>query len=126
MYFIGMKKDFVARHYLTGGDWGPENVEHSHYYHVEMELRGEGLDEHGYLVDFVDVENHLEMAVAHYRDALLNDLAEFSGLNPSVERLARIFCEGLSPYLSPVYVKGIRVTVWEKQGVWAAYEEERG
>lgn len=125
MYFLGMKQAFIARHYLIGGDWGAENIEHSHSYEVELELRGEALDRHGYLVDLVEVEAHLAEVVTHYRDSLLNELPEFSGLNPSVEHLARIFCQALWSRLAIPAMEGIKVRIWEKQGVWAAYEEER-
>ena len=91
MYIVAVKRDFVAQHYLVGGDWGSENQRHSHHYQVEVELAGCRLDEHGYLVDIVDIETHLDALVAHYRDRVLNDLPEFAGLNPSIEHFARIF-----------------------------------
>ena len=78
------------------GDWGSENQRHSHHYQVEVELAGRRLDEHGYLVDIVDIETHLDALVAYiYRDQILNDLPEFAGLNPSIEHFARIFCRQL-------------------------------
>ena len=46
----------------------------------------------GYLVDIVDVEHNPEVIVAYYRDKTLNDLPEFSGLNPrtSTSRLSSV------------------------------------
>ncbi len=123
MYRIGMKSEFVARHYLVGGDWGAENTEHSHYYQVEVELQGETLDEHGYLTDFVEVEARMLEATNHYREAVLNALPEFAGLNPSVEHLARAFCESLLSGIVAQNLTGVAVRIWEKPGVWAAYEE---
>jgi 6-pyruvoyltetrahydropterin/6-carboxytetrahydropterin synthase len=126
MYSIGIKKEFIARHYLTGGDWGSENLEHSHYYRVEIEIRGRSLDNHGYLVDFVDLDACVDSLVDRYRESILNDLPEFSGLNPSVEHLARIFCTRLSSSLFISNILATKITIWEKSGVWASYEEERG
>jgi 6-pyruvoyltetrahydropterin/6-carboxytetrahydropterin synthase len=123
-YAIGIATAFVARHFLIGGDWGGENVEHSHYYRVECALEGRALDAHGYMIDFVEFEGHVEAVTAHYRDALLNDLPEFSGLNPSVEHLARLFCEALSSRIAAPTITGIRIKVWEKEGVWASYSGE--
>ena len=124
MYFIAVKRDFVAQHYLVGGDWGEENHPHSHHYQVEVELAGQDLDEHGYLVDIVDLETHLDFLVAHYRDQTLNDLPEFAGLNPSIEHFSRIFCKKLQARLKAATLKTVQVKIWETGIAWAAYREE--
>ena len=64
MYSVAVKRDFVAQHFLIGGDWGAENDWHSHHYQVEVQLQGPTLDQHGYLVDIVDINTHLEALVA--------------------------------------------------------------
>jgi 6-pyruvoyl-tetrahydropterin synthase len=56
MYTLGVKRDFIARHYLIGGDWGPENNPNSHHYVLELQLEGSELDQHGYLTDIVEVD----------------------------------------------------------------------
>ena len=33
-----LRRDFSARHYLIGGDWGAENIEHAHRYRMELVL----------------------------------------------------------------------------------------
>ena len=58
MYTLAVRRDFIARHFLIGGDWGPENNEHAHHYRVEVQLEGSSLDKHGYLVDIVDIGQH--------------------------------------------------------------------
>ena len=78
MYTVAVKRDFVAQHFLIGGDWGPENEWHSHHYALELQLSGPTLDQHGYLVDIVDIEANLEALVAYYKDKTLNDLPEFA------------------------------------------------
>jgi len=85
MYTVAVKRDFVAQHFLIGGDWGAENTLHSHHYAIEVQLEGDRLDRHGYLVDIVEIEQALNALVAHYRDHTLNELPEFAGLNPSIE-----------------------------------------
>jgi 6-pyruvoyltetrahydropterin/6-carboxytetrahydropterin synthase len=123
-YTLAVERDFVARHYLVGGDWGAENELHSHHYQVEVQLEGKTLDEHGYLVDIVAVEAHLEELTAYYRDQTLNDLPEFTGLNPSIEHFARILCqELLSRVKEPL--SAVTVRIWENDIAWAAYREER-
>ncbi|MFA4903053.1 MAG: 6-carboxytetrahydropterin synthase [Desulfobaccales bacterium] len=123
-YTLAVTRDFVARHYLVGGDWGAENEIHSHHYQVEVQLEGKILDEHGYLVDIVAVEAHLEELAAYYREQTLNDLPEFIGLNPSIEHFARILCqELLSRVKEPL--SAVTVRIWENDIAWAAYREER-
>lgn len=125
MYTVAVKRDFVAQHYLIGGDWGPENQKHSHHYQVQLELKGDALDRHGYLVDIVDVEKHLDALVARYRDQTLNDLDEFQGLNPSIEHFARILCEAFMERIQAGNVRVFTVRLWENDIAWAAYRCER-
>ena len=123
-YTLAVKRDFVARHYLFGGDWGAENELHSHHYQVEVQLEGKILDEHGYLVDIVAVEAHLEELVAYYRDQSLNDLPEFVGLTPSIEHFARLLGqELLSRIKEPLSAETVKI--WENKIAWAAYREAR-
>ena len=124
MYTVTVSRDFVAQHFLIGGDWGAENDRHSHHYRVEVGLEGVTLDEHGYLVDIVDIETHLEGLVAYYRDKTLNDLPEFEGLNPSIEHFARIFCLALSDRIQAPNLSAITLKIWENEIAWAAYRQE--
>lgn len=124
MYTLAVNRDFVARHYLVGGDWGAENELHSHHYRVEVQLQGKDLDAHGYLVDIVALEAHLMELVAYFRDRTLNDLPEFTGLNPSIENLARLMGQDLLGRVQePIH--SLTVKIWENDIAWAAYREER-
>lgn len=125
MYKVAVKRDFVGQHYLIGGDWGPENEWHSHHYQVEVRLEGETLDQHGYLVDIVDIEHHLETLVAYFRDKTLNDLPEFTGLNPSIEHFSRIFCQELERRIQATILTAIEVVIWENDIAWASYRQSR-
>ena len=124
MYVLAVERDFVAQHFLTGGDWGRENERHSHHYRMEVQLEGPALDEHGFLVDIVDVEVRLEEHVAYFRDRMLNELPEFAGLNPSIEHFARIICEDLLNHIKAP-LRAITVRIWEDDIAWAAYRKER-
>ena len=122
MYTLAVKRDFVAQHFLIGGDWGDENQWHSHHYALEVQLQGKELDQHGYLVDIVDVEHHLDGIVARYKDKTLNDLPEFSELNPSIEHFTRITCLSLAERIRTDNLSSLRVVIWENDIAWAAYE----
>ncbi len=125
MYTLGLRRRFIAQHYLIGGDWGPENERHSHAYTLELVLEGATLDRHGYLVDLVEVEQAVEAVLARYRDRTLNDLEEFQGLNPSVEHFARILAEALNRRIQAPNVTALTVRLWENENAWAAYRLER-
>ena len=125
MYTVAVARDFLAQHYLFGGDWGAENEWHSHHYRAEVQLAGATLDEHGYLVDIVDIERHLEALVDRYRDRTLNDLPEFEGLNPSIEHFARMFCQAFSDRVQAPNLSAITIQIWENEIAWASYRQER-
>ena len=122
MYKVAVKRDFVAQHFLIGGDWGPENDLHSHHYVVEIRLQGPTLDRHGYLVDIVDIERNLDELVAYFRDRTLNDLAEFAGLNPSIEHFSRIFAEAMAERIKAPTLSALAVVIWENEIAWASYK----
>ncbi len=124
-YVVAVERDFIARHKLIGGDWGPENELHSHHYQVELRLEGPELDQHGYLVDIVDIEAGLDNLIASYRDKTLNELPEFRDLNPSIERLAKLFCEAISQRVEASNVSAVTVKIWENRIAWASFRRER-
>lgn len=125
MYTLGVRRDFIARHYLIGGDWGAENFPNSHHYVLELQLAGEELNQHGYLVDIVDVENHLDEIVNYYKEQMLNDKPEFTGLNPSLEHFARILASTLSERINATNITSLKLVLWENDSAWAAYTLER-
>lgn len=125
MYSLGVRREFIARHFLIGGDWGPENDPNSHHYTLELVLEGKELDQHGYLVDIVDVEKHLDDVVGYYKEQMLNDKPEFAGLNPSIEHFARILATTLNERIKAKNITGVKVVLWEHANAWAAYSVER-
>lgn len=124
MYTTAVKRDFVAQHFLIGGDWGAENLKHSHHYQVEVQLSGKTLDKHGFMADIVDITRALEEQCASLRDQTLNDLPEFAGLNPSIEHLARIFCHAFVKRIHAANLARVRVQIWENEIAWSAYESQ--
>jgi 6-pyruvoyltetrahydropterin/6-carboxytetrahydropterin synthase len=125
MYTLGVKREFITRHYLIGGDWGPENYPNSHHYILELQLEGRELDQHGYLVDIVDVQKHLDEIVNYYKEQMLNDKPEFAGLNPSIENFSRILATSLSDRIQAKNITVLKIVLWENESAWAAYRVER-
>jgi 6-pyruvoyltetrahydropterin/6-carboxytetrahydropterin synthase len=88
-------------------------------------MSGSELDQHGYLVDIVDVERHLDEIVNYYREQMLNEKPEFAGMNPSIEHFARILATSLSERIKADPVRILKVVLWENDSAWAAYELKR-
>ena len=125
MYTLSVKRDFIARHFLIGGDWGSENFPNSHHYVLELQMSGSELDGHGYLVDIVEVETHLDELVNYYKEQMLNEKPEFEGLNPSIEQFARILATSLSGRIKAGNISLLKVVLWENEYAWASYELKR-
>lgn len=124
MFTLALQRRFEAQHHLIDGDWGAENSPHSHSYLLELRLEGESLNKHGYLVDLVDVEQHIDELLARFRDADLNSLTEFSGLNPSLEHFARILCTAIYRHFKETRLSAVTVRLWENESAWAEYRQD--
>jgi 6-pyruvoyltetrahydropterin/6-carboxytetrahydropterin synthase len=121
MYTLSVLRTFIARHFLIGGDWGPENLPNSHRYRLELRLEGTELDAHGFLCDIVEVERRLDQVLDRYADAMLNELSEFEGLNPSLENFARILALALHDLTEAGNITGLTTVLWEDESAWASY-----
>jgi len=123
-YELGVVDAFSAKHYLIGGDFGPENDLHAHDYRVEVVLEGDDLDRHGFLVDIDRVKGAISGLVSRFDKQTLNDVPELSGLNPSCEHFARLFADGVCARLdgerSP-QLSGLTVKIWEDAEAWASF-----
>ena len=124
MYRVAVTREFKANHLLIGGDWGAENEPHAHHYVVEVSIESDTLDEHGYLVDIVDIEAGLDGIVDYFRDTMLNDKPEFEGLNPSIEHFSRILNQNLAKKINMGHPGTLSVKLWENENCWAAYKSE--
>lgn len=124
MYTVTVERAFVAQHYLTVPDPGPEGDLHSHSYTAKVQLAGETLGEYGYLVDIDAAAGRLDAMADRYRDATLNELPEFEGLNPSLERFARVFGDRFWEGLDAPAVESVAVKLREDDVAWASHERE--
>jgi 6-pyruvoyltetrahydropterin/6-carboxytetrahydropterin synthase len=124
MFTVGVRRYFIARHHLVGGDWGNENKIHSHRYAVEISLEGPSLNEHGYLMDIVAIEACLDGIISRLTGCLLNDLDEFAGLNPSIEHLADQCSRWLLEGLERNQLAALTVKVYEDDDNWASCRRE--
>ena len=119
---LTVRREFIAQHYLTVPDPGPEGEVHSHDFTAEVEFAAPELGEYGYLVDIDVVEAAMDEIEARYRDALLNELPEFGDGNPSVERFAQLFGNRLEAALTNQTPTRLIVRLWEDELAWASHE----
>ncbi|HEY0706777.1 MAG TPA: 6-carboxytetrahydropterin synthase [Polyangia bacterium] len=118
---VAVLRDFVAQHFLFGGDWGRENQLHSHHYKLEAIFEGDALDRHNYLLDIAVVSDHLDALVERYRDKTLNSLPEFEGQNPSLELFARLLNDGLRRSLPTEGLNALSIKLWEHEQAFAVH-----
>jgi 6-pyruvoyltetrahydropterin/6-carboxytetrahydropterin synthase len=124
MFSLGLQREFQAQHYLVGADWGAENAPHEHEYMLEVILNGEPLNKHGFLLDIEDINQHLDELIAQFQGSTLNTLPDFEGLNPSLERFARILCAALANRIRTEEMSAITIKLWESSQAWASYKLE--
>ncbi len=122
MYAVSVSRAFVAQHYLTVPDPGPEGTLHSHHFTVEATFSGPELNQYGYLVDIDAVIEALEAVVESFRDETLNELAAFRGLNPSAEHFARIFADRLADRLTPPEATQLEIELQEDDVATVSYD----
>jgi len=120
-YTVAVCRDFIASHFLIGGDWGSENRPHAHHYRIEVRISGSVLDGHGYLIDIDEISAVLDSRIQLYRDRILNELPDFAEINPSLEHFARILCEGLAADFHRGRLRRLCVRLWEHDKAWAEY-----
>lgn len=121
MYRVSVSEEFIAQHYLIGGDWGDENHLHSHHFKLAFELEGRQLNQHGYLFDISILQTILNETIKRYRDQTLNELEEFNGLNPSIENFARIIGDRVALILDSPNLELLTVRIWEDENPWCSY-----
>jgi len=122
MFTVTVVEEFVAQHYLTVPNPGPEGEPHSHHYELELAFRGPELNQYDYLVDIDDVDAAIETLLERYEDTMLNDLPEFDGHNPSVERFAEVVWDRVTDRVTDETIEEVTVTIWEDEEAYAAYE----
>lgn len=125
MYTLGVKDSLIASHFLLGEDVGHEGVLHSHLYKLEMIFKGKELDSDGYLLDILKVQEGLALTTSYFKDKSLNELDEFSGLNPSIEHFARIYLEQFLKKVSlSKNIEAIEIKIWEDDIGYVTYSKE--
>jgi 6-pyruvoyltetrahydropterin/6-carboxytetrahydropterin synthase len=122
MFEVSVEQTFAAGHALRNYKGACENV-HGHNFKIQVTIEGQGLDQTGMLVDFLDVKQSMSDVIARLDHKFLNDVPPFDVKNPSAENIAEYFYEELSSGLAsnPVPVRVREVKVWETDIQSATY-----
>ncbi|MEA3506183.1 MAG: 6-carboxytetrahydropterin synthase [Elusimicrobiota bacterium] len=120
MYTIAVQSVFSSAHYHSGADKECKQV-HGHNYRVEVQVEALELKDN-MVVDFGLVRQVLREALDPWDHHLLNDLDDFSGMEPTTEIICRKLYNKLSSGF-PGSFSPRRVTIWETDDCWASYEK---
>lgn len=123
VYEIYVKDHFSAAHALKGYNGNCSRL-HGHNWVIEVFVKCRKLNPIGIGIDFRDIKKNLKDILEKLDHTNLNDLAEFSTINPSSENIAKIIYEELSQRFNTGDIKVSRVKVCETPGCGSAYGEE--
>ncbi|MBN1675514.1 MAG: 6-carboxytetrahydropterin synthase QueD [Kiritimatiellae bacterium] len=123
MYEISVKTHFSAAHRLQGYAGDCARL-HGHNWEVEVFLRGEYVNEIGFLTDFRGIKHATREALAALDHTDLNELPGLAGANPTSENLARHLYSVLGAALNNARCRVHRVRVSEMTDTGASYWEE--
>ena len=124
MYELSVTRDFIAQHYLIGGDWGCENRKHSHHFKAEFLMTSSELNQHDYIYDISEIHTRFNKVTTYFADQNLNDLEEFKDKNPSIENFARIFLERFIHGMDLTHIHTVAIRLWEDESAWASFQKK--
>lgn len=124
MFQVAMSRSFSADHVLRTQERRKHDDVHKHPYRVRVLFSGRTLDRNGYLLDMAKLEEAMDAMVAKYSGETLNEMPEFSGLNPSMENFCLVWARGLMEIMEISHVDTMSVRIWEREDQWASYTEQ--
>ena len=99
MYELIITDHFSSAHYLREYEGACENL-HGHTWKVEVAIASDAVNSIGLVVDFKDLKGRLKMIMDRWDHVCLNDLPEFTDMNPSTENMAQwLFKKNTSVHL---------------------------
>ncbi|MGH9195538.1 MAG: 6-pyruvoyl trahydropterin synthase family protein [Acidimicrobiia bacterium] len=121
MFEVGVVKRFHASHSLEG-EFGPATKMHSHYYRVEVIVRGTRLNADGTLVDISILSNAADKAIGELDGRSLNEVEPFDSTNSTAEAVSKALAGKVAAEISDGGLETLLVKVWESDEAFASYE----
>jgi 6-pyruvoyltetrahydropterin/6-carboxytetrahydropterin synthase len=125
MFEVSIRKTFSAAHHLRGYKGNCSNF-HGHNWVVTVSVQSEKLDEVGISIDFRKLKQELDIVIEKLDHSNLNDLDEFSGINPTSELIARFIFQEISGKIASSEIRVSKVIVSESEHTSAAYFQRTG
>ncbi len=123
VYRLQVSSQFSSSHQLRNYGGKCEEL-HGHNFTVQAEVEGTRLQpDTGILIDFKVLKAKLSRVIEPLDHTHLNELPQFSALNPSSENLARHIYRELGKTLEDTGVRVRKVSVSEKESSTAVYME---
>ncbi|MFH1154702.1 MAG: 6-carboxytetrahydropterin synthase QueD [Pseudomonadota bacterium] len=123
VYEIYVKDHFSAAHALRGYDGNCSKI-HGHNWIIEAFVQCRKLNSIGIGIDFRDVREILKSILKRLDHSNLNDIAEFSSMNPTSENIARFLFQELGRRLNAEHIRVSKVRVCETPGCGSTYWED--
>jgi len=136
MIYLTRKAEFSASHYYHNPKFTPEENQrvfgkcsnlngHGHNYTLEVTVKGEVDERTGFVVDLKQLKDILESEVVSAMDHrhLNKEVAEFASRIPTVENIAVVIWNRLSPRLNRAKLH--RVRVYESEDLFADFLGEK-
>lgn len=120
MYELKIEAYLAAAHNLREYDGECEAL-HGHNWKIEVVVRSEGLNNIGLAIDFKDLKKATDDILDAMDHRYLNELPQFTDVNPSSENIAKFIFEELEKALSEDEVSVYKVTAWESEKACASY-----
>ncbi|HNW93544.1 MAG TPA: 6-carboxytetrahydropterin synthase [bacterium] len=123
MFELRVTLRFSAGHHLRQYH-GTSETPHEHKYRVDLFVTGEKTDTEGLVADFTEIKARGQKALARFDHADLNELPEFTRINPTTENIAVVIYRALAPELDSDNVRLAAVRVWESDDACCLYRPE--
>jgi 6-pyruvoyltetrahydropterin/6-carboxytetrahydropterin synthase len=123
MYELKIEDHFASAHNLREYEGECENL-HGHNWKIEVVVRTKTLNRIGLAIDFKELKELTSEIVDSLDHRYLNELPQFTKINPSSENIARYIYEELNKKLQETGTWVHKVTAWESEKACASYLED--
>ena len=119
-FVIYKEQDFSAAHFLRECHGMCERV-HGHNYRVRVYVGADELDTEGMVVDFAEVKEAIQVVIHRLDHQLLNDVAPFDSIAPTLERVAEHIGDEVARKIDSERRRVLECHVWETDRNCAIY-----
>ena len=114
--------DFAAAHSLRGYPGDCAKL-HGHNWKIEVEVRGNKLNDIGMVIDFKEIKRHAKLVVKELDHTFLNDHPNFKETNPTAENIAVYLFQEIQKRITSPEVSMHAITIWENDRNCVIYSE---